>query len=185
MPETQLGIIPVGAQRNACRGSSDCRRHSISFARAERQRGQSRRIGLVDAAVPSVVFAGTAKRFALGQHARLASRLKLQNMWPLRPIACRVRASKFRRAREPVSGSVAGHRCNGTGSGGHARRRTGGRGEDLGEVSATPVCKNLIRIFSCAKSIQTDIDTGRVERTGRSRPSRDGADRKSRVLARV
>jgi len=138
-----------------------CKGKSVSADKA-------RRIGLVDAAVPSVV-AGNGETVALGSAAVRRKSVKLQNMWPMRPIACRFARKKVSaltrgqypaplRAIDAVEQGVAGKKLD---------AGLEGEAKIFGEVSATPVCKSLIRIFFLReKYSKLTFDTERVERTG-------------------
>jgi 3-hydroxyacyl-CoA dehydrogenase/enoyl-CoA hydratase/3-hydroxybutyryl-CoA epimerase len=170
LPETQLGIIPGwGATQRLPRliglqAALDiiCKGKSVSADKA-------RRIGLVDAAVPSVVLRETARRLALGLRRVRRKSVKLQNMWPMRPIACRFARKKVSaltrgqypaplRAIDAVEQGVAGKKLD---------AGLEGEAKIFGEVSATPVCKSLIRIFFLReKYSKLTFDTERVERTG-------------------
>ena len=170
LPETQLGIIPGwGATQRLPRLIG--LRAALDIVCAGKSVGadKARRIGLVDAAVPSVVLRETAMRFALGRQRASRKSVKLQNMWPLRPIVCRVARKQVSvrtkgrypaplRAIDAMEQGLAGKSLD-AGLNGEARI--------FGEVSATPVCKSLIRIFFLReKYSKLTFDTGHVERTG-------------------
>ncbi|HXI83059.1 MAG TPA: 3-hydroxyacyl-CoA dehydrogenase NAD-binding domain-containing protein [Verrucomicrobiae bacterium] len=169
LPETQLGIIPGwgGTQRLprliGLRAALDiiCAGKSVGADKA-------RRIGLVDAAVPSVVLRESAKRFALGQRRASRKSVKLQNMWPLRPIACRIaRKQVSARARGQYPAPLRAIDAIEEGLAGPLDAGLEREAKIFGEVSATPVCKNLIRIFFLRERYsKLTFDTGRVERAG-------------------
>ena len=102
LPETQLGIIPGwGATQRLPRLIGLPAALDIICAGKSVSADKARRIGLVDAAVPSVVLRETAKRLALGQQRVKRKSVKLQNMWPMRPIRLSVcPQDKCRHSRE-------------------------------------------------------------------------------------
>ena len=169
LPETQLGIIPGwGATQRLPRLIGLQAALDIICAGKSVSADKARRIGLVDAAVPSVVLRETAKRFALGQRRASRKSVKLQNMWPLRPIACRVaRKQVSARTRGQYPAPLRAIDAMEQGLAGTVDAGLDVEAKIFGEVSATPVCKCLIRIFFLReKYSKLTFDTGRVDRTG-------------------
>ena len=169
LPETQLGIIPAwGATQRLPRLIGLRAALDIICAGKSVGADKARRIGLVDAAVPNVILRETAKRLALGQQRASRKSVKLQNMWPLRPITCRA-------ARKQVSARTRGQypaplRAIDAMEQGLAGKNLDagleGEAKIFGEVSATPACKSLIRIFFLReKYSKLAFDTERMERT--------------------
>ena len=169
LPETQLGIIPGwgGSQRLprliGLRAALDiiCAGKSVSADKA-------RRIGLVDAAVPSVVLRSTATRFALGLQRVSRKRVVLQNIWPVRPIICRA-------ARKHVVALTKGHYPAPEQAIDAIEQGLAGSLDDgfekeakiFGAVSVTPECRNLIRVFFLReKYSKLTFNTESVERAG-------------------
>ena len=121
---------------------------------------KARRLGLVDAAVPSVVLRETAKRLALGQRRVKRKSVKLQNMWPMRPIACRFARKKVStltrgqypaplRAIDAMEEGLAGKSFD-VGLAGEAKI--------FGEVSATPGMQESHSHLLLAREIfKTDV----------------------------
>src|SRR5580704_5830875 len=149
LPETQLGIIPGwGATQRLPRLIGLPAALDIICAGKSVNADKARRIGLVDAAVPSVVLRETAMKLALGQRRVSRKSVRLKNMWPLRPIACRF-------ARKQVSARTKGQYpaplraidAMEEGLSGKFDAGLENEAKIFGEVSATAVCKNLIRIF--------------------------------------
>src|SRR5579862_6337969 len=169
LPETQLGIIPGwgGTQRLprliGLRAALDiiCAGKSVSGDKA-------RRIGLVDAAVPEVVLRETAKRLALGQQRVKRRSFWFQNKWPLRLIVCGM-------ARKHVLARTKGHYpapllaidAMEQGLRGTLDEGLAVEARIFSEVGATPICKNLIRIFFLReKYSKLTFDVDKAERTG-------------------
>ena len=179
LPETQLGIIPGwgGSQRLprliGLRAALDiiCAGKSVTADKA-------RRLGLVDAAVPTVALRETAKRLALGQPRtggavrgqRRVSRKSVwwQNKWPLRPIVCRMaRKAVLARTRGQYPAPLRAIDAVEQGLDGSFDDGLEGEAKILGEVSVTPQCRNLIRIFFLReKYAKLTFDVERAVRTG-------------------
>jgi 3-hydroxyacyl-CoA dehydrogenase/enoyl-CoA hydratase/3-hydroxybutyryl-CoA epimerase len=169
LPETQLGIIPGwGATQRLPRLIGLRAALDIICAGKSVGADKARRIGLVDAVVPNVVLRETAKQFALGQRRASRKSVKMQNLWPLRPIACRVaRKQVSARTRGQYPAPLRAVDAMEQGLTGSFDAGLEGEARIFGEVSATPVCKNLIRIFFLReKYSKLTFDTERVERTG-------------------
>ena len=149
LPETQLGIIPGwGATQRLPRLIGLPAALDIICAGKSVGADKARRIGLVDAAVPSVVLRETAKQFALGQRRVKRKSVKLKNMWPLRPIACRfARKQVTARTRGQYPAPLRAIDAMEEGLSGKFDAGLENEAKIFGEVSATSVCKNLIRIF--------------------------------------
>ncbi len=149
LPETQLGIIPGwgGSQRLprliGLGAALDiiCAGKSVSADKA-------RRIGLVDAAVPSVVLRETATRLAVGQQRVKRKSVWSQNWWPMRRFICRVARKRVllrTEGRYPaplraIDAMEEGLRAS-------LNEGLDGEAKIFGEVSVTPQCRNLIRLF--------------------------------------
>jgi 3-hydroxyacyl-CoA dehydrogenase/enoyl-CoA hydratase/3-hydroxybutyryl-CoA epimerase len=169
LPETQLGIIPGwgGSQRLprliGLRAALDiiCAGKSVSADKA-------RRLGLADAAVPDVVLRETAKRLALGQRRVSRKSVWLQNLWPMRPIICRqARKAVLARTRGQYPAPLRAIDAVEQGLAGSFDDGLEREAKILGEVSVTPQCKNLIRIFFLReKYAKLTFDVERAERTG-------------------
>ena len=153
MPETQLGIIPGwGGSQRLPRLIGLPAALDIICGGKRVGADKARRIGLVDAAVPSVVLRETAKRFAskTGRARKGAPTIRvwLQNIWPLRPITCRMARKRVLartqgrypaplRAIDAMEEGLAGSLGDGLEN----------EAEIFGEVSVTATCKNLLRVF--------------------------------------
>src|SRR5258706_3641139 len=149
LPETQLGIIPGwGATQRLPRLIGLRAALDIICAGKNVSADKARCIGLVDAAVPSVVLRETAKRFALGQRRASGKSVKLQNMWPLRPIVCRVaRKQVSARTRGQYPAPLRAIDAMEQGLSGSLDAGLEGEAKIFSEVCATPACQSLIRIF--------------------------------------
>jgi 3-hydroxyacyl-CoA dehydrogenase / enoyl-CoA hydratase / 3-hydroxybutyryl-CoA epimerase len=169
LPEVQLGIIPGwgGTQRLprliGLRAALDiiCAGKSVNADKA-------RRIGLVDATVPYVVLRETAARLALGQQRVKRKSVKLQNMWPMRPLACRVaRKHVLARTKGQYPAPVRAIDAIEHGLAGQIDDGLEIEALVFGEVCGTPQCKNLIHIFFLReKYAKLTFDVDRAERTG-------------------
>jgi 3-hydroxyacyl-CoA dehydrogenase/enoyl-CoA hydratase/3-hydroxybutyryl-CoA epimerase len=159
LPETQLGIIPGwgGTQRLprliGLRAALD-----IIVAGKTVNAGKAVRIGLVDAAVPAVALRQVAVKLARGSGIPAATgrdknfaptrRMHWENRWPARPLICRI-------ARKRTLAKTRGHypsplKAIDAVEQGLASSLENGleiEAQIFGEVAATPVCKNLIRVF--------------------------------------
>lgn len=151
LPETQLGIIPGwgGTQRLprliGLRAALDiiCAGKSVSAEKA-------RRIGLVDAAVPGVALKQIVVNIIQNCCRKAAPKRKFHwdNVWPFRRLICRI-------ARRQVLARTHGHypaplRAIDAMEQGLAGSLDAGleiEARIFGELAATPVCKNLIRVF--------------------------------------
>ena len=169
LPETQLGIIPGwgGSQRLqrliGLRAALDivCAGKSVSADKA-------RRIGLVDAAVPGVVLRETAMRLALGQRRAPRKSVRFQNMWPMRPIACRfARKAVLEKTKGQYPAPLRAIDAMEEGLAGSFDEGLEIEAGVFGEVCVTPQCKNLIRLFFLReKYAKLTFDVDRAERTG-------------------
>ncbi|MGD0060947.1 MAG: 3-hydroxyacyl-CoA dehydrogenase NAD-binding domain-containing protein [Verrucomicrobiia bacterium] len=169
LPETQLGIIPGwgGSQRLprliGLGAALDiiCAGKSVSADKA-------RRIGLVDAAVPSVVLRETATRLALGQQRVKRKSLWTQNWWPMRRFICRVaRKRVLLRTEGRYPAPLRAIDAMEEGLRGALHEGLEGEAKILGEVSVTPQCRNLIRLFFLREKYSKLVfNPETVERTG-------------------
>jgi 3-hydroxyacyl-CoA dehydrogenase / enoyl-CoA hydratase / 3-hydroxybutyryl-CoA epimerase len=169
LPEVQLGIIPGwgGTQRLprliGLRAALDiiCAGKSVKADKA-------RRIGLVDATVPYVVLRETAARLALSQQRVKRKSVKLQNMWPMRALACRVaRKHVLARTKGQYPAPVRAIDAIEHGLAGQIDAGLEIEALVFGDVCGTPQCKNLIRIFFLReKYAKLTFDVDRAERTG-------------------
>jgi 3-hydroxyacyl-CoA dehydrogenase/enoyl-CoA hydratase/3-hydroxybutyryl-CoA epimerase len=169
LPETQLGIIPGwgGSQRLprllGLGAALDiiCAGKSVSADKA-------RRIGLVDAAVPSVVLRETATRLALGQQRVKRKSRWTQNWWPMRRFICRVaRKRVLLRTEGRYPAPLRAIDAMEEGLRGSLNEGLEGEAKIFGEVSVTPQCGNLIRIFFLREKYSKLVfNPETVERTG-------------------
>ena len=169
LPETQLGIIPGwgGSQRLprliGLGAALDiiCAGKSISADKA-------RRIGLVDAAVPSVVLRETATRLAVGQQRVKRKSVWSQNWWPMRRFICRVaRKRVLLRTEGRYPAPLRAIDAMEEGLRGLLNEGLDGEAKIFGEVSVTPQCRNLIRLFFLReKYAKLVFNPETVERTG-------------------
>jgi len=169
LPETQLGIIPGwgGSQRLprliGLGAALDiiCAGKSVSADKA-------RRIGLVDAAVPSVVLRETATRLALGQQRVKRKSLWTQNWWPMRRFICRVaRKRVLLRTEGRYPAPLRAIDAMEEGLRGALHEGLEGEAKIFGEVSVTPQCRNLIRLFFLREKYSKLVfNPETVERTG-------------------
>jgi len=171
LPETQLGIIPGwGATQRLPRLIGLPAALDIICAGKSVSADKARRIGLVDAAVPNVVLRETAMRLALGQQRVSRKSVKLKNMWPLRPITCRfARKQVAARTRGQYPAPLRAIDAMEEGLAGKFDAGLENEAKIFGEVSATSVCKNLIRIFFLREKYSKLVfDVEGAERTGPS-----------------
>jgi 3-hydroxyacyl-CoA dehydrogenase/enoyl-CoA hydratase/3-hydroxybutyryl-CoA epimerase len=153
LPETQLGIIPGwGGSQRLPRLIGLPAALDIICAGKRVSADKARRIGLVDAAVPRVVLRETAVRFAskTGRARKGAAKLRvrLQNMWPLRPIACRMaRKHVLARTQGRYPAPMRAIEAMEQGLKGSLDAGLENEAEIFGEVSVTAPCKNLLRVF--------------------------------------
>ena len=169
LPETQLGIIPGwgGSQRLprliGLGAALDiiCAGKSVSADKA-------RRIGLVDAAVPSVVLRETATRLALGQQRAKRKSVWTQNWWPMRRFICRVaRKRVLLRTEGRYPAPLRAIDAMEEGLRGPLNEGLEGEAKIFGEVSVTPQCRNLIRLFFLREKYSKLVfNPETVERTG-------------------
>ena len=169
LPETQLGIIPGwgGSQRLprliGLGAALDiiCAGKSVSADKA-------RRIGLVDAAVPSVVLRETATRLAVGQQRVKRKSVWSQNWWPMRRFICRVaRKRVLLRTEGRYPAPLRAIDAMEEGLRGSLNEGLDGEAKIFGEVSVTPQCRNLIRLFFLReKYAKLVFNPETVERTG-------------------
>ncbi len=169
LPETQLGIIPGwgGSQRLprliGLGAALDiiCAGKSVSADKA-------RRIGLVDAAVPSVVLRETATRLALGQQRARRKSVWSQNWWPMRRFICRVaRKRVLLRTEGRYPAPLRAIDAMENGLRGSLNEGLDGEAKIFGEVSVTPQCRNLIRLFFLReKYAKLVFNPEKAERTG-------------------
>ena len=172
LPETQLGLIPGwGGSQRLPRLIGLPAALDIICAGKRLSADKARRTGLVDAAVPTVVLRETAVKFAsrTGRVRKGALKVRLQNMWPLRPIACRM-------ARKHVLALTKGHypapmRAIEAMEKGLAGSLTDGLDNEatiFGEISVTASCKNLLRVFFLREKYSKLVFD--VEQAGRTTP---------------
>ncbi|MGO9529007.1 MAG: 3-hydroxyacyl-CoA dehydrogenase NAD-binding domain-containing protein [Verrucomicrobiia bacterium] len=169
LPETQLGIIPGwgGSQRLprliGLGAALDiiCAGKSVSADKA-------RRIGLVDAAVPSVVLRETATRLALGQQRAKRKSVWSQNWWPMRRFICRMaRKRVLVRTEGRYPAPLRAIDAMEEGLRGSLNEGLDSEAKIFGEVSVTPQCRNLIRLFFLReKYAKLVFNPEKVERTG-------------------
>jgi 3-hydroxyacyl-CoA dehydrogenase/enoyl-CoA hydratase/3-hydroxybutyryl-CoA epimerase len=169
LPETQLGIIPGwgGSQRLprliGLGAALDiiCAGKSISADKA-------RRIGLVDAAVPSVILRETATRLAMGEQRAKRKSVWRQNWWPMRRFICRVaRKRVLLRTEGRYPAPLRAIDAMEEGLRGAFNEGLEGEAKVFGEVSVTPQCRNLIRLFFLReKYAKLVFNPEAVERTG-------------------
>ncbi len=169
LPETQLGIIPGwGATQRLPRLIGLPAALDIICAGTSVSADKARRIGLVDASVPNVVLRETAMRLALGQRRVSRKSVKLKNMWPLRPIACRfARKQVVARTRGQYPAPLRAIDAMEEGLSGKFDAGLENEAKIFGEVSATSVCKSLIRIFFLREKYSKLVfDVDSADRTG-------------------
>jgi len=169
LPETQLGIIPGwGATQRLPRLIGLPAALDIICAGKSVSADKARRIGLVDATVPNVVLRETAMRLALGRQRVSRKSVKLKNMWPLRPIACRfARKRVAARTRGQYPAPLRAIDAMEEGLSGNFDAGLENEAKIFGEVSATSVCKSLIRIFFLREKYSKLVfDVEGAERTG-------------------
>ena len=169
LPETQLGIIPGwgGSQRLprliGLGAALDiiCAGKSVSADKA-------RRIGLVDAAVPSVVLRETATRLALGQQRVKRKSRWTQNWWPMRRFICRVaRKRVLLRTEGRYPAPLRAIDAMEEGLRGSLAEGLEIESKIFGEVSVTSQCRNLIRLFFLREKYSKLVfNPETVERTG-------------------
>jgi 3-hydroxyacyl-CoA dehydrogenase/enoyl-CoA hydratase/3-hydroxybutyryl-CoA epimerase len=129
---------------------------------------KARRIGLVDAAVPSVVLRETATRLALGQQRVKRKSRWTQNWWPMRRFICRVaRKRVLLRTEGRYPAPLRAIDAMEEGLRGSLNEGLEGEAKIFGEVSVTPQCGNLIRIFFLREKYSKLVfNPETVERTG-------------------
>ncbi|HVM62582.1 MAG TPA: 3-hydroxyacyl-CoA dehydrogenase NAD-binding domain-containing protein [Verrucomicrobiae bacterium] len=169
LPETQLGLIPGwGGTQRLPRLIGLGAALDIICAGKSLDANKARRIGLVDAAVPSVVLRETAIQFVLGQRRAKRKSTWRQNWWPMRRFICRVARKRVLlktegrypaplRAIDAIEEGLAGSLNEGLEI----------ESKVFGEVSVTSQCRNLIRIFFLReKYAKLVFDTTAAERPG-------------------
>ena len=169
LPETQLGIIPGwGGTQRLPRLIGLMAALDIICAGKSVNGNKARRIGLVDAAVPDVVLRETARKLVLGQRRVLRKSFLLQNNWPLRSITCRVARKRVAaRTKGQYPSPLRAIDAMEQGLTGTLDAGLAVEAKIFSEVGATPVCKNLIRIFFLReKYSKLTFDVEHAERTG-------------------
>ena len=153
LPETQLGIIPGwGGSQRLPRLIGLPAALDIICSGKRLSADKARRLGLVDAAVPIVVLRETAVRFASktgrGRKGASTMSVRLQNMWPMRPMACRM-ARKQVLARTKGQYPAPLRAIDAMEEGLKVSLDDGLQNEAaiFGVVSMTAPCKNLLRVF--------------------------------------
>jgi len=149
LPETQLGIIPGwGGSQRLPRLIGLPAALDIICAGKRLGADKARRIGLVDAAVPTVVLRETAKQFGLGQRRAKRKFVKWQNTWPMRPIACRMaRKRVLARTKAQYPAPMRAIDAMEEGLKGSLDDGLQNEASIFGVVSMTAPCKNLLRVF--------------------------------------
>lgn len=151
LPETQLGIIPGwgGTQRLprliGLRAALDiiCAGKSVSADKA-------RRIGLVDAAVPGVALKQIVVNMIQNRGRTAAPKRKFHwdNVWPFRGLISRIaRKQLLARTHGHYPAPVHAIDAMEQGLAGSLDAGLEIEARIFGELAATPVCKNLIRVF--------------------------------------
>jgi 3-hydroxyacyl-CoA dehydrogenase/enoyl-CoA hydratase/3-hydroxybutyryl-CoA epimerase len=169
LPETQLGIIPGwGGSQRLPRLIGLGAALDIICAGKSITPDKARRIGLVDAAVPSVVLRETAIRLALGQQRAKRKSVWTQNWWPMRRFICRVaRKRVLLRTEGRYPAPLRAIDAMEEGLGGSLAEGLEIEAKIFGEVSVTLQCRNLIGIFFLReKYAKLVFDTKAVERPG-------------------
>jgi 3-hydroxyacyl-CoA dehydrogenase/enoyl-CoA hydratase/3-hydroxybutyryl-CoA epimerase len=169
LPETQLGLIPGwGGSQRLPRLIGLGAALDIICAGKSVNADKARRIGLVDAAVPSVVLRETVVRLALGNLRAKRKRVWTQNWWPMRRLICRVARKRVLlrtegrypaplRAIDAVEDGLKGSLAEGLEM----------ESKIFGEVSVTSQCRNLIRLFFLREKYSKLVfKPETVERTG-------------------
>jgi 3-hydroxyacyl-CoA dehydrogenase/enoyl-CoA hydratase/3-hydroxybutyryl-CoA epimerase len=169
LPETQLGIIPGwGGSQRLPRLIGLGAALDIICAGKSINADKARRIGLVDAAVPSVVLRETATRLALGQQRAKRKSVWTQNWWPMRRFICRVaRKRVLLRTEGRYPAPLRAIDAMESGLRGSLNEGLEGEAKIFGEVSVTTQCRNLIRLFFLReKYAKLVFNPETVERTG-------------------
>ncbi|MGA2139446.1 MAG: 3-hydroxyacyl-CoA dehydrogenase NAD-binding domain-containing protein [Verrucomicrobiia bacterium] len=172
LPETQLGIIPGwGGSQRLPRLIGLPAALDIICAGKRLSADKARRIGLVDAAVPTVVLRETAVRFAAktGRVRKGTLKVRLQNMWPLRPITCRMaRKHVLARTKGQYPAPMRAIEAMEEGLAGSLSDGLDNEATIFGEVSVTAPCKNLLRVFFLREKYSKLVFD--VEQAGRTTP---------------
>ncbi|HTS19393.1 MAG TPA: 3-hydroxyacyl-CoA dehydrogenase NAD-binding domain-containing protein [Verrucomicrobiae bacterium] len=169
LPETQLGIIPGwGGSQRLPRLIGLGAALDIICAGKSVDANKARRIGLVDAAVPSVVLRETAMRLAVGEQRTKRRSTWRQNWWPMRRFICRVARKRVLlktegrypaplRAIDAIEEGLRGSLAEGLEL----------ESKIFGEVSVTSQCRHLIRLFFLREKYSKLVfNPETVERTG-------------------
>jgi 3-hydroxyacyl-CoA dehydrogenase/enoyl-CoA hydratase/3-hydroxybutyryl-CoA epimerase len=169
LPETQLGIIPGwGGSQRLPRLIGLGAALDIICAGKSVNADKARRIGLVDAAVPSVVLRETATRLAMGEQRVKRKSVWVQNWWPMRRLICRVaRKRVLRRTEGRYPAPLRAIDAVEEGLKSSLPEGLDGEARIFGDVSVTPQCRNLIRLFFLReKYAKLVFNSETVERTG-------------------